>query len=342
MTQTESERKAFRNCRRKGIGGSDVAGILGLSKWNTPLDVYLQKVEGIRKPVNQELVHFGHVLEDVVAKRFCARTGWRVQRVNKQLTGAKLLGKEYDFCVANIDRAVIFPNGSQQIRENSQRKVNDTGLLLNTDAILECKTTSAYTASEWGNSQEDEIKDGYLITRHKIPIYYETQCQWYMAITGASICYLAVLIGGNDFRMYAILRDDELIKMLLQKATEFWHRHVRKKIPPEPMSKEDLLKLFPKSNGNMVRATNETAALIGDYKNLQATIKGLQRQLGAIQEKIILEIGENDGIMLDGKKFATYKSQTRKTFDSKSFKEDNPRMYQEYVKRSSSRVFKAY
>lgn len=31
--------------RRRGIGGSDVAAIIGISKWRTPLDIYNDKTE---------------------------------------------------------------------------------------------------------------------------------------------------------------------------------------------------------------------------------------------------------------------------------------------------------
>ena len=39
---TNEERTAWLNERRKGIGGSDVAAIIGLSPWTTPLDIYEQ------------------------------------------------------------------------------------------------------------------------------------------------------------------------------------------------------------------------------------------------------------------------------------------------------------
>lgn len=41
---TTSERLEWLKTRQTGIGGSDVAAILGLSKWKTPLDVYNDKI----------------------------------------------------------------------------------------------------------------------------------------------------------------------------------------------------------------------------------------------------------------------------------------------------------
>lgn len=41
--ETQIDRADWLAARRTGIGGSDVAPILGLSKWRSPLDVYMVK-----------------------------------------------------------------------------------------------------------------------------------------------------------------------------------------------------------------------------------------------------------------------------------------------------------
>ena len=41
---TSAERLEWLKTRQTGIGGSDVAAILGHSKWKTPLDVYIDKI----------------------------------------------------------------------------------------------------------------------------------------------------------------------------------------------------------------------------------------------------------------------------------------------------------
>ena len=43
-------REEWLSARRTGIGGSDIAAILGLSPWRTPLDVYRDKVDGEDQP----------------------------------------------------------------------------------------------------------------------------------------------------------------------------------------------------------------------------------------------------------------------------------------------------
>ena len=53
--------------RREGLGASDSAAILGLSKWTTPLDVYRSKL-GIEREFDPMLAWIGHNLEPVIGK----------------------------------------------------------------------------------------------------------------------------------------------------------------------------------------------------------------------------------------------------------------------------------
>src|SRR5690606_30783967 len=109
---------------------------------------------------------------------------------------AILQHQQYEWMIANIDREVV------GVREG-----------------LECKTTSAFNAGEWKN---DEIPAPYIV-----------QCQHYMAVTGYSAWWIAVLIGGNKFVYKRIERDDELIEQLIELEKDFWENHVMKNVPPE-------------------------------------------------------------------------------------------------------------
>ena len=64
--------------RRKGIGGSDAAAILGISPWRTARDLYDDKL-GIASAQddsgNWVALEMGHLLEDLVARSFLKRPG---------------------------------------------------------------------------------------------------------------------------------------------------------------------------------------------------------------------------------------------------------------------------
>jgi len=73
--------------RKRYLGGTDAAGVLGLSRWATPLSVWAAKtgqVEG--EDISGRLaVKLGHKLEHTVAELFMEATGKKVQRVNDSI-----------------------------------------------------------------------------------------------------------------------------------------------------------------------------------------------------------------------------------------------------------------
>ena len=67
--------------RQKGIGGSDVGAILGINKWKSPFEVYIDKTEEITEIKEAgEAAYWGSILEDQVAKEFALRTGKKVRK----------------------------------------------------------------------------------------------------------------------------------------------------------------------------------------------------------------------------------------------------------------------
>lgn len=128
----EMTRQEWLEDRRKGIGGSDVATILGLNKWKSPYQLWLEKTGQVElEETDSEPAYWGNVLEEVVAKEFTERTGKKVRRRNKVFEH-----QDYPFLRANIDRDVIGEN-----------------------AILECKTANQFLAKDW---DDEEIPMSYL------------------------------------------------------------------------------------------------------------------------------------------------------------------------------------
>jgi putative phage-type endonuclease len=330
---TELSRSDWLAQRRTGIGGSDVAAILGLSKFKSPLDVFKDKLGETPDGEQSQAAYWGTKLEDIVAKEFQERTGLKVQRVNKQLSRERWMH-------ANIDRAVVNPAISGTVRVQDEAKQVETGRLLTTDAILECKTASSYIADQWGPSQESEIIAGNVVSDHKIPIYYETQVQWYLGVTGASVCYVAALLGGQDFRIYRVERDDEVIAALQEQCRSFWFEHVQKHVPPEPHTAEEVQKLFAKDDGEMVEATNEVATDIGELRNLVEQVKALEAEQKIVKDRICAALGEKTGFLIAGEKACTFKAQKSTRFDTTRFKKEQPETYATYVKTSETRVFR--
>ncbi len=302
--------------RQSGIGGSEIAAIVGLSQYRTPMQVWESKVNPVQDEETSQPAYWGTVLEDVVAKEYALRTGRKVQRLTKQM-----MHPDFSFAIANIDRAVINPEISGNVRWKDGR--------LTTDRILECKTANGFMAKQWGEAGTDSVPDAYLI-----------QCQWYMGVTGASICDLAVLIGGQDFRIYTILRDDDLINDLLIQGEAFWEL-VQSRTEPDPVNYPEAVKKWSKSDPSLsVQADDLLVDDLEQIQSIKAQVKELEAQEDALKARVLLALESAETLLYQGVKVATCKTQTRTSFDAKAFEKDHPELYAQYKKTSSTRVLR--
>lgn len=125
-------REQWLELRRRGLGGSDAATVVGLNPWSSKLALYADKMGLLPEKEDNEAMRQGRDFEDYVAKRWEEATGKKVQRVNFILAN-----ETYPFAFANIDRRVV---GEQ--------------------AILECKTTSVYNKTDF---EQGDIPPTYYV-----------------------------------------------------------------------------------------------------------------------------------------------------------------------------------
>jgi len=80
-------RDQWLSLRKIGIGGSDAGAILGVNKWKTPFQVYMDKVEQLDEDDStiSEAAYWGNELEDLVAKEFEKRTGKKVNLDSREI-----------------------------------------------------------------------------------------------------------------------------------------------------------------------------------------------------------------------------------------------------------------
>lgn len=288
--------------RTKGIGGSDAATVLGLNKWKTPFELYLEKTgQSFVDESQAEAAYFGNVLEDVVAREFEIRSGKKVRKNNFMLQHPK-----YDFIRANIDRKVV-----------------------GEDALLECKTASAYLAKDW---EGDEIPSAYLV-----------QVQHYLGVTGYEKAYIAVLIGGQRFIWKEIERDEELIEMIFEAEVNFWNNHVIANNPPaldgSSAAEEFLKKRYEESEpGKSIDLDSTYSDKIKHLNELKDTIKQLKEQQVQIENEIKNELKDAELGFIKNYQ-VSWKPITQKRVDSKKLREHFPDIYEKVIKETSYRKF---
>lgn len=237
--------KEFLESRRQIIGGSDAAAILGLSPFAGPHDVFLSKVGEVEDREPDSRQYWGTKLEASVAEWYVEQKQAAGQNV--RLTTAPLLvHPKYPYIGGHVDRFVL--NG----------KPDPVG-------ILEVKTADARRAWLWGKEGDD------------IPEYYNLQCQHYMMVTGLDWCDVAVLIGGNDARIYHVERHDGIIAVLLRREIEFWNDYVLTRTPPpiddSESAEKSLRFLYPADSGEVKAADAKIAKVAEDYFDADGKIK---------------------------------------------------------------------
>ena len=305
ISTKEMSHEEWLESRRIGIGGSDVAAILGLNNYKTPLQVWEEKTNPQAKEVEVNAkMRAGIMLEHVVAQWFSEDTGLKVQKDNKIR-----VHKDIPFFIANVDRIIVSENGSGP-------------------GVLEVKTTSGYIAKNWEAGE--------------VPLHYYAQLQHYLNVTGYKYGYIAVLIDGWDFKSFRYDRDEEFIKIMDEKLIEFWMK-VETKIKPEPESDEDIKLLFPKSyEGLTVDATDETYKHYQILTQVKQEIKKLESQEEALTQSLKLVMKDAESLYYNGQKIVTWKStKDRVGFDKDSFKKDNPDLFLKYYTTTpGTRIFK--
>lgn len=289
--------------RKNYLGGTDLAAICGLNPYRTALDVYLDKTsDNISEEVNAAM-RWGNLLEDVVARAYSEDTGYTIA-----IEPNTLYHPEYKFLGANIDRWVG-----------------------NKEYVLECKTAGFTRGKEWGDLGTDQIPESYLV-----------QVAYYAAICDVPKVDIAVLIGGQDFRIYTYTRNKPLEDKIMKIGINFWHNHIEKRIPPKCVNTRDTFNLFPQSNNKEILAQNDIIAKLEELKIAKMSEEQIQKTI----EKLKVEIQEfmkDYDILIDnnGNVIATWKNTApRSLFDLKRFKEEAKEMYLKYVNYSKqSRVF---
>jgi len=292
---TEKQLKA----RKSGIGGSEVAAILGISPWKSAVDVYREKTESL--PAQQELDindprYWGHAHEPQVIKAYEKSTGNTVKSVDT------LFDKEHPFLMANID-------GFTHDR-----------------VVIEAKTTSS--TKGWGDEGTDQI-----------PQYYLTQVAHYAYITDCKHVDIAVLFFGNRFKLYRYERNEKLEQAIKAKLIDFWLNNVQKVIPPEPKTLADVNYLYKAreepvtANSETIETINQIRDVSQQIAELKAKKDALEISVKTFMKDNSILLND------DGEKLAMWKGVTTNRFDSSSLKTKNPEIYNQFIKTTESRRF---
>lgn len=196
-----TERSEFLERRKKFIGGSDCAPILGLSKWGNPLTVYLDKRGLTEDTETSDRMALGNFLEQPLIDWYCQTQNVRVISRNVAVQSA-----EYPFLAGTLDAEVGNEHGDEW--------------------IIDSKSIHYRLRSEWGPDGSDEIPLDALLQGH---------AYLFLRPKAAKVDFVALIGGDWPPRIFTVKRDDEFYcELVLPKLIAFWNDHVVPGIPPAP------------------------------------------------------------------------------------------------------------
>lgn len=249
------------------IGGSEIGAILGLNKYQGPMDIYCRKLGIVGDPPENEMMAWGMAAEHVVARRY------------QKKTGAILL--------PGVDEGYDYKN--PMIHPLYPWWTGTPDRLIEPDGVLEIKIVGERMAHQFGEPPDGEVPEAYLIQGH-----------WYLGLTDRKWFDLAVQIGNRDFRIYRFGRDEELLESLRSAAEAFINDHLIPSNPPpideSAASKRYLDTIYPKNQGGMIQASGD-AEHWAEQLLLAKTQITHWESIKDLNENLLKNaIGDNEGI----------------------------------------------
>ena len=300
--------------RSEAIGSSDVAAIMGLSKWRTPMDVWLEKTGQLEpeteKARNAPQLVAGNMFENGVLD-------WLRTEVPGDMYRNKTLRHTSAPLVCNIDAMLVPPGGD--LDDALPVEAKTAGLLWEWGDAVE----------EWGDPLTDEIPTQYFVQA----------CAHLAVMPQAELCHVAAFIAGRGFVRYEIPRDsrvNEAIEAIVDISINFWERHVKTRTPPTgSLASMDSYK-------RIVRHETPTVAMdakiVAEWEVIREARLSLEKAEALMQRRVLDQLGQATFGEAEGVGVVSYKPQKRTDIDRDAMRADG--VFEEYRRVGTQRVLR--
>lgn len=295
-------RQEWLQARKTGIGGSDSSVILGFNPWKSSFQLYIEKTSEHVEEVDNEAIHWGNILEEVVAEEFTRRTGKKVRRRHLMFRHP-----EHNFMIADIDRDVV---GEK--------------------ALLECKTTNAFNADAW---KGDEIPAAYICQlQHYMAVLGYEKAYIAVLIGGQKFVWKEVERDDEFIELLIQAEKDFWENHVLE--------GIPTEIDGSPSATELLNKMYPQDNGEIIMLESDKAEmLIEAIESIKAEVKEKEKLQKEYENKLKLMIGEA-AVGVTPRFEVNLKTYNRNSIDTKRLKAELPDIAEKYTKTSTYRQLK--
>ena len=283
--------------RSKGIGGSDIAAILGANTHRTPYQVWEDKTERGEKFEGNKFTRRGQYMEDAVSNYFEDVTGHRLIKASD--TDEILIHKQHPFILGSPDRRYFDSEGGK--------------------GVLECKTTMM--------SIDQDVDS--------LPKTWFIQLQWYLGLTGYKRGTIAWAELGytSDFKHLEIDFNPMFFAYMVDEACKFWNDYVLTDTPPPATTSEDVERIYAThTESKYINASTEFLEMYNELKELTAQIKELTERSDNLKEGIKLALMDAEGATYQDQVLVTWKSsKPGMKFDASKLKAEKPDVWMQYA-----------
>lgn len=287
--------------RRKSIGGSDAAALVGMDPYVTPYMLWADKTGRLPPKEDNEAMRQGRDLEGYVAKRFCEKTGKKVH-----VQSGIIRNPAYPFAHANIDRKITGEH-----------------------AGLECKTTSIMNLKKFKNGEYPEKY--YAQCVHYLAV--TGWGRWYLAVLILNQGFYDFTIERDEEEIKTLM---EIEKEFWEKHVAC---DVAPQVDGLRPTSEALSAVYPASltGGDVDLMGREQ--LIKEYLSTQDLINSYKRENEKRKQILQQDLGKSPQGTA-GNYTVSWKPSTRTVFDLETFQKEHGEIdLAPYYKKSETRRF---
>ena len=296
------DRKTWLAIRRSGIGSSDAAAALGLNPYKSRLELWMEKtgrLSGNIEPSHDDKLtsplHWGQVLEPIVADHYAQHTGNRVQRVN-----AILQHVDHPWMMANLDREVV---GSDDVQ------------------ILECKTTGVHGARLWKRGVPEYVQ---LQVMHQLAVTGQQSADVAVLLGGHELQIHRI---ERDEAMI------EQLIALERQFWEYVEKDTPPPADGTDSADQALKALFPKDDGETVDFSQDDNLnqAFAELQHVRETLDTAKKEETRLRHRLQQAMGAATEATFSTGRISWKQSQASTRLDGKALQKDHPELCANYL-----------
>ena len=283
------------DARRAGVGGSEVAAIMGVSRFEGPYGVWARKA-GLVEPEDlsgNARVEWGNRLEEAVFDKLADSHPELLCEPNA--THVTFTSRERPHALATLDGWAVPVGGGDPL-------------------AIEIKTAHFPASRGWEGG---------------VPAHYLAQVTHYLSVTGFRRAIVAVLIDGCDYREFEVGRDEADVAAVEDAVDRFWGENVVAGVPPAdvtPADAEAVLAANPVGEG-VEPGTPELLERVEAYRAAQEAARGAREAERALKAELTAAIGHAGGLAFAEGTLLWRRGESMR-FSAKALREADPELYE--------------